>query len=66
MPLAPKTDQDEQDEAYSRQFVMDKLAHWRELWMQHLEGLVNRTLTQEDIWRQIDMWLDELIEIKGR
>ena len=48
--LAPKKmDEAFQQEAFTRQFVMDKLAHWRELWLQHREGLANLTLTQEGI-----------------
>jgi hypothetical protein len=63
--LAPKTDQFETD-AFTRQFVLDKIGHWRELLLQHEEGLTNCTLTREDIWRALDQWLDELTEIRGR
>ncbi len=63
--LAPKVPAFAED-AFSRQVVEEKLREWRELWLQHREGMTNCTLTLEDIWRQIDMWLDELLDLKGR
>lgn len=65
--LAPKkTEEAFEQEAFTRQHVMDKLAHWRELLLQHDEGLTNCLLTRDEITRTIDKWLDELNEIRGR
>ena len=61
--LARKTDQQFQDEAFTRQFCMDKLAHWRELLLQHDEGLTNKTLTRAEILRSLNTWLDELAAV---
>lgn len=57
--LAPQTDQEFQEEAFTRQFVMDKLAHHRELFLQAKAGVVN-TPTLADVRRSLNKWLDEL------
>lgn len=61
--LAPRTDQDFQDEAFSKQFCMDKLSHYWELRQQQREGLVNATLTEGEIEAKFDMWLAELTSV---
>jgi hypothetical protein len=53
-------------EAFTRQRVEDKLAHWRELLKQHDEGMTNCTLTRVEIQDTIDKWLDELLDLRGR
>lgn len=53
-----KTDQGFQDEAFTRQFVLDKIAHYRELRAQHLKGV--NTPSWEEIGRSLNVWLDEL------
>lgn len=57
--LAPKTDQDFQDEAFTRQFVDDKLAHYREVLLQRKAGVVH-TPSLPDVRRSLNTWLDEL------
>lgn len=56
--LAPQTDQEWQDEAFSRQFVLDKLQHYRALRAEHLRGC--NTPSWEEINRSLNTWLDEL------
>lgn len=56
--LAAKPDQDFEDEAFTKQFVMDKLVHHREVFLQRKAGVVN-TPAMSDIRRSLDTWLDE-------
>lgn len=63
--LAPQQDGFEED-AFSRQQVMDKLRHWREHLVAHDRGLTNCILARGEIVRELDKWLDELIDLRGR
>jgi hypothetical protein len=64
--LAPIPDEAFVQEAFTRQRVLDKIAHWRELLLQHDEGLTNCSLTRAEITHTIDKWLDELLDLRGR
>lgn len=54
---AAKTDMEWQDDAFTRQHIMDRLAHYREL---RAQGGGTSPLTAEDINRSLNTWLGEL------
>lgn len=60
--LAPQTETFEED-AFTRQQIMDKLTHW---WS-HLDeinrGVTNCTLTRSWVLVEMDRWLDELAQV---
>lgn len=45
---------------HTREHVLERLAHWRNLLMEHDRGLTNCTLRRVEITRQLDTYLDEL------
>jgi hypothetical protein len=61
--VGQKTDQEFQDEAFTRQFVLDKLGHFSELRRQHDEGTVNATVSRAELSTFIDHWLGTLCEL---
>jgi hypothetical protein len=52
-------------EAYSEQQIRDKFNYWREHLMEHLAG-TNLVITRAEITRELDRWLDESLDLRGR
>lgn len=51
-------------DAHTRQHVTDRLTYWREHLLEHQAG--SNLPTGPEIRRQLDRWLDELNDIRGR
>lgn len=50
----------------TRAEVDGRLAHWHEMLRQNGEGLVNKEFGRDRILGQIDRWLDESLDLRGR
>lgn len=61
--IGAKTDQEFQDEAFTRQHVMDRLAHFAEMLRQHDEGMVNASVSRAELCSFLDAWLGTLVEV---
>lgn len=57
-----KTDQQFQDEAFTRTFIEQKLEHWREMLAEALAGNSN-VPGEADCRRALNTWLDELCSL---
>lgn len=51
-------------DAHTTQQIMDRLTLWREHLLEHNAGA--STLTRREIIGQLDHWLDELLNRRGR
>lgn len=60
---APKTDEAFQDDAFTKQFVMDKLTHYGELLRQLDAGETTLTSSRAEIAGFFENWLARLCEI---
>lgn len=61
--LAPTTDQEFQDDAFTKQFVLDKLTHYSELRRQLDAGETTLTSSRAEITSFLENWLGRLCEI---
>lgn len=53
------------DAAHTLQQIRDKFMYWSEHLIEHKQG-TNLVLTRAEITRQLDRWLDERLDLRGR
>ena len=63
MGATAKTGEEFREDAFTKQFVLDKLTHFAELRRQHDAGTVNATVSRAELCDFIDNWLATLCEI---
>lgn len=56
--LAPKTEFEWQEDAFTEQYCRDKLTYWREHFLQAKAGVV-QTPSTSDCRRSLDTWLEQ-------
>lgn len=66
MKAAARTHERFQAGVCTRAEINERLGHWWELLRQHDEGRTNSRLSRADILSQLDRWLDESNDLRGR
>lgn len=52
-----------QDDAFTRQFVLDKLTHYSEMLREYDAGTVTRVATRTELAGFMENWLETLVEL---